>query len=403
MRKISTVFLFCLSSIAFAEPGTGLQNPLQKELTGKTCQFWEDSQHIPHFKAEEENVGFACLGYLHGRDRSWQMDLMRRVGEGKLAELKGTDGIRSDFIMRLLDLKGRAAKMFKELDPAHQNFLWSYAYGVNQGFNEAQKKGVYEFQDLGLRPEPWTPEDSLLMVYLQSLDQTRRSFELQLTEKEWMKKYPKDAAQLFRFDSLPWDTKILKPGEYPTRSDSLAHPPNSVPLNGSANEASQKKWLQEFREFVSVIPDSSIGSNNWVLNSSRTEKGFAILANDPHLQITYPSFWYWVHWNTNEIDSMGASFPGLPLIAIGTNRHVSWGVTNSYLPVARLSMVSESELKDSKENRTWIWFKLWKFKLPYFFKTLRRTAGGLPILPLSDSYGKAVVLRWTGFDFGPKD
>ncbi len=386
-----------------------LGNAQQGGLKNSYCDIWRDSQGIPHIHVqklpgkssneEKEKVGIACLGYLHGKDRAWEMDFFRRTVQGRKAEVFGKDFIRSDFFLRLLGLQERADLVFHKMSSEVQNIFFAYTEGVNRGMQEAVDQGVYEFVQLGYRPDPWRPEDTLGLFLLQSFDQTQRSFQNQIDEAQWLQVHGELARTLFRSEGLPWDVSILKSGEYPlARSSSAA---SQIPLENLG--ASEISFFSPPVEFPTAFGGAGMGSNNWVIGPQRSKTGNAWLANDPHLLLGHPPFWYWVHIQAGRWDVIGATFPGVPFVASGANRHLSWGLTNSFLPASQVSFVPEADLKDSKSTTPWIWFRFWKWKLPYFFTSFRRTASQLPILPLPGPKGKAMVLSWTGFELNPND
>lgn len=391
----AAAFSACSSSDTRDELKSAL-NPLARELKGKACEIWEEGEKdkLPHVKGESEKLAYACLGFVHGRDRAWQMDHLRRTSQGRLSEVLGREKLRTDFTMRLLGLHERATQLFTKMNPVFQETLWAYAHGVNQGMIEAITKGVYEFKDLGYGPEPWHPADTIALILLQAFDQTRKGFDQELDELFYERKHLSNTPDFFNPDGLPWDTSILKSGEYATR------------IGGSAQTAPDERKISSmaFGELAfGDRPGAGAGSNNWVLSAAKSETGRAWLANDPHLDLVHPPFWYWVHVSGGDLDAIGSTLPGVPFIVAGTNQHVAWGVTNSYLDVADLGRADAEAMKGSKSSRPVIWVRLAGLKLPFFFKSFERTAQGWPVLPIEAGGDEAIVLRWTGFDVGPAD
>lgn len=398
---------FLILCCLFFTSGIGPSGFAAELWVGSHCQVWDDEQGVPHLRADTELAGLSCLGYVHARDRIWQMDYFKKVADGRKAEFFGKDGIRSDFFLRLMGLREKAESLYSQLSEEQRSLLKAYAWGVNHGIQEIQKNkkqgrdGTYVFQDLEYWPDEWKPEDSLKVLLLQSFDQTRRSFENQLREEEWLEKYPGEAQKLFSSEGLPWDVPIVKPGEI---SQSTPQPVSlPVPLQSPRQSGASARALQTLLEIPGIWNGPGVGSNNWVIAADHSKTGHALLANDPHLSLTHPPIWYWAHLTAGGSDAIGATVPGLPVVTMGASQNLSWGITNAYLPVARLSHVSELELKGATQFRPWIWVKFWKFKLPFFFKTFRKTPGGLPILPLPAPEGQALVLNWTTFDLKPSD
>ncbi|OFZ20983.1 MAG: hypothetical protein A2X94_06515 [Bdellovibrionales bacterium GWB1_55_8] len=369
------------------------------------CELWDDEQQIPHLRAKTSENIFACLGFVHGRDRAWQLDFFRRTARGTRAEVLGKDHIRSDFQMRLLDLPSKAKALWAAM-PEQDRKLWSaYVSGVNHGIAAALNTGVYEFQHWEYAPESWTEVDSISLLLLQSFDQTRKSFAVQLDEVRRLERHGAAAPSLFMPDELekgeiPWDSAVLKRGEF-EGTNARKNPAEKTLLASSPPLASMGTPDTILDGFFT--PLAGAGSNNWVIAPSRSKNGHAILANDPHLGLGYPPLWHLSHIESPAYEAFGAAMPGIPVIVSGANRRVAWGLTNSYLETARMTLVTEEDLRASTVHRPWIWVKAWKFKIPYFLKTFRRTPAGLPVLPIESPGGKAFVLNWTGFDLEPRD
>ncbi|MEO5969213.1 MAG: penicillin acylase family protein [Bdellovibrionia bacterium] len=406
-------FGVCLLLLAFqinssADPlAPPYSNPLEESLKGKPCEIWDDEQGIPHIHALDERVGTACLGYIHARDRGWQMDFFKKTVQGRKAEFFGKGNIRSDFFLRLLGLQEKANSLFQEMSKEDQDVFWAYSWGVNRGMKEAVSKGVYEFQKFNYSPDTWRPQDTIAISLLQSFDQTRRTFLTQLDDFERSKIFGNQTLDLFDPIGLPWDASILKTEDL---SNPTIKPSSTLPSATASSPAPftiAEKYTggkMDLSSLDSILGGPDMGSNSWVVSPKYSKSGKAWLANDPHLRLTRPTFWHWVHLDAGKIDAIGASFPGVPFIFSGANRHVSWGLTNSFLPAAKVTFVAEKELEQAKTFRPLIWVKVWKFKIPFFFKSFQRTATQLPVLPIPNiPSGKAVVLRWTGFDLKAKD
>ncbi|HLE00126.1 MAG TPA: penicillin acylase family protein [Bdellovibrionota bacterium] len=386
------------------------ENPLVATLQGKKCDLFDDSQGIPHIRGESENVAISCLGYIHARDRLFEMDFFRRTVQGRKAEVFGKDEIRSDFQMRLLGLYPYASRIFREMAGPEQTRLWAYAHGVNTFLKSASKRAAsypaYEFEKYGYIPESWIPEDTIALILLQSFDQTKRSFFSKLEEDRYKEFYPARAAGYFDSDGLPWDTAILKSGEYLQAPMPVRQSTKSAVNRGSAFpdiRAPRTAKLGKLDELEFLNSGIGLGSNNWVVNSARSRTGRAWLANDPHLKLQYPPLWHWVHVEGGTLNVIGAAMPGLPFVVSGANTKISWGLTNAYLDVGHVAYIDTVDLKPLETTRPLIWFKWWKLKLPFFFKTFQRTDRGQPVLPLSAPEGKAVVLNWVGLSLHAKD
>lgn len=356
--------------------------------TPYSCKTSFDKLDIPHVETSSLDEFYYCFGLHHGQDRAWEMDFFRRVGSGRNAEVLGFSQLKSDLMMKLLDLPPLADKLWMQFPADKKKWLELYSAGVNEGFKVG--KNSKEFKDLDFEPEPWKPQDSLLVLLIQSFDQTRKTFftdyQEELTKEKWGKKAP----ELFDEDGVPWENTILKDGEY-EKSDKIVH-------HSQKFMAPQKLWHM----FPSVFGEES-GSNNWVVSKRKSSSGKAILANDPHLDLKTPMFWYWISLKTPEIKVIGASVPGVPVLASGTNGKVAWGLTNSYLNSADSVFVNDLKDNEIETVRPTVYIKFWFFKIPFFFKSFERLVSGHRILPLEIESDHKMVLRWTGFSLTPED
>ena len=346
------------------------------------CVATYDELKITHQKVNTLQEYYYCFGYHHGRDRAWQMDYFRRVALGRNSEVYGFSSLKSDLMMRLLDLPALASRLYSGLPEQNKGWLKAYAQGANQGFLEG--KDAKEFRDLNYSPEAWLPEHSVLVLILQSFDQTRKTFFRDYEEEKIKEKWNQKTEELFSEDNVPWFNTILKEGEYEKSST----------VKKTTYTPSRKPVLWE--NFPDVFGKES-GSNNWVIQKSKSKSGHAMLANDPHLDLKTPLFWYWINLQGSNLNVMGASLPGVPVVVSGTNGKVAWGLTNAYINTADAVFVKDIPKDYLVSFRPTVQVKLGPIKLPFFFKTFHRTKDGDVVLPLELNNSDKIILRWTGF------
>jgi penicillin amidase len=345
---------------------------------------------IPYVQVTSFKDFYYCFGYLHGRDRAWQMDYFRRTAQGQNAEVLGYTHIKSDLMMRLLDLPKHAQKLWKDMTLENQSPWLDYTEGVNAGF--IQGKNAKEFQIAGFEPAAWKPEDSLLVLLLQSFDQTRKTFFKDYEEQRALEKHGEQAKELFSVEDLPWADTILHDGEYPRNE--LLKKTSEVQKFDSTSPSLPKMELPEFPSLFGL----EAGSNNWVVSKNKSKNKVAMLANDPHLNLKTPLFWYWLNVTIDGKNKvMGGSLPGVPIIISGTNGKVAWGLTNAYINTADAAFIDNLPKDEVETIRPWVWFKFGPFKLPFFFKSFSRTKSGDVILPLEVESKLPMLLRWSGF------
>jgi penicillin G amidase len=355
---------------------------------GYSCKTTYDHLNIPHVETASQNEMFYCFGLHHGQDRAWEMDYFRRVAQGRNAEVLGYSHLKADLMMRLLDLPTLAEKLWRGFPTEKKLILELYARGVNQGFKQGKKTS--EFLDKGYAPEEWLPMHSILVLLLQSFDQTRKTFTRDYEEELLKEKFGIKASALFDEEKMPWENTILKEGEYEKRSENLktSYTPNN--------------HFKFWGEFPDVFGKES-GSNNWVISKKKSKTGHAILANDPHLDLKTPMFWYWIGLKSPQSKVIGASVPGVPVIASGTNGKIAWGLTNSYLNSADAVFVTDLKEDFVKSFRPVVYVKIGFLKVPFFFKTFEELQSGHKVLPLETKNDKRIVLRWSGYSIRPEE
>lgn len=354
-----------------------------------TCHSQYDSLGIAHTETKSMEEFYYCFGYLHASDRGWEMDYFRRVAQGRNAEVLGYSHLKGDLMMRLLNMEGKAKSLWEKFPSDKRAALISYAQGANEGFKIG--KNAYEFEDKGYGPEPWLPEHTLLVLLIQSFDQTRKTFFRDYEEEKLKDTWGKEASSLFDEDNMPWENNILKEGEYPKKKIAAKIRQNEI-----------RQQIKLWGKFPTPFGEES-GSNNWVVSAKKSKTGFAILANDPHLDLKTPLFWYWTHLKSPLGEVIGGSVPGVPVIVSGTNGKVAWGLTNAYINTADAFFVKDLKESDLETIRPTVKVKFGPFKLPFFFKSFEKTKSGLPILPLEISKEMKMVLRWTGFSLTPEE
>lgn len=293
------IFVFILFSFFFSLPKEdgSLRTPY---LSGKV-EIYRDKWGVPHIFSQNEKDLFFAVGFIQAQERMWQMELTRRAAQGRLSEIFGETTLERDRQMRNFGLKVAAEKDYLNLSEEMKELLSSYCQGVNFWLSSRKFSWPPEFFLLRFRPQPWTLLDSLLvrevMALLLSLD-----YASEIVRTKIWKKFGEKRAQ-----------EILEEGvKFPSSSE--------IEAIGS----------------ILTAPFPFQGSNNWVLSGSRTKSGKPLLANDPHLEISLPPVWFEMHIHSPTLEAIGVSLPGVPLIIIGHNRSIAWGVTNSCVDVQDL-------------------------------------------------------------------
>lgn len=353
------------------------------------CEATYDSLNVVHQEVNDEKSFYYCFGFHHAKDRAWQMDYFRRAAQGRNAEILGFAHMKSDLMMKLLDLPSQAQKIWQGFSVEEKKILEAYADGANAGFKIG--KEAQEFKDKSYAPEKWLPEHSIEILLLQAFDQTRRAFSTEYEEEKHKENWGADAERLFNEDHVPWLNTILKDSEYEKA-------PHEKTVQSKPRTESIKLWAP----FPAIFGEES-GSNNWVIHSKKSKNGFATLANDPHLDLRTPLFWYFMNLKSPELHAFGGSVPGAPIIATGTNGQVAWGLTNAYINTGDAYFVKDIPDSEIETIRPFIWIKWGFIKLPFFFKSFEKSKTGHPVLPLELAKNDRLFLKWVGFDLSAKD
>jgi penicillin G amidase len=270
------------------------------------ARVWRDAYGVPHIFAASMDDAMRSLGYLHASERLFQMELQRRVGQGRMSEFAGADLLNVDRFTRALGFYREAEASFAALTPLAQKRLQAYADGVN-AFLDAHRSALPpEFLISGARPEPWKPADSLVIGKLLSLELSNNYKFEALRAHLRQKLGPEQAAWMF---------PGMKPGA----------PITTEPVLTSTHASGQS-----IEDHIGALVGVSHGaSNEWVVAGSRTVTGKPILANDPHLELGAPILWYLARIVTPEGSVKGGTLPGTPIVLLGQNDSIAWGFTTA--------------------------------------------------------------------------
>jgi len=264
-----------------------------------------DEAGIPRIRADNERDAATAMGYLHARDRMFQMEMMRRGAEGRLSEVAGPASLRLDRFSRTLGLKQRAEADFVALDAETRALLQAYALGVNAWIAERGRFAAPEFLPLGA-PEYWQPAHSLLWAKVMGL----------WLSGNWRTELERARlAGLLPAERL-WD---LWP------ADRSAGRPDVVALTG------MERILAAVPRFGEDAPLPASASNSWAVAGWRSASGAPLLASDPHLGYGAPVLWYLARIELADGRMLaGATAPGTPLMIIGRNATLAWGFTTTH-------------------------------------------------------------------------
>ena len=283
-------------------------------------EILRDAWGIPHIYAATPDDAYFGLGFVHAQDRMFQMEQQRRLGQGRLAEVTGPFALEFDRFLRLLDLEGAARSAAAALAPTARTALQAYAAGVNAYLASHRGALAPEFPLLlADDPAPWQPIDSLAWLKVMALQLSGDWREEALFAALTARLGPEKAASFFP----------TPPGSAPAifaAGDAPAAEPAPPPRRLAAPPEASARLAQALH---ALLPPAGHGSNNWAVAGRHTASGRPLLANDPHLGFTLPAAWYLAHLEAPGLSLVGATLPGLPLVIVGSNGDIAWGVTNA--------------------------------------------------------------------------
>jgi penicillin amidase len=276
-----------------------------------------DKNAVPHITAATMNDAYFAVGFLQAQDRFWQMHMNRRIAAGRISEMMGRAGLKTDKFLRTLGVYRKAKSAYGALDNETKASLQAYADGVNAWLDSQSGSVTPEFLFLWLpKPEHWHPVDSLAWLKMMSWD-LGGNWTKEISRLELAARLPMDKVQEF-FPLYPGEEEIVLPDLQKLYGFKLG---KSVQVLND----------DDYPALLLNSGQTGVGSNNWVVSGARTKTGKPLLANDPHLGLTAPAIWYHVNISvpSANYNAIGATLPSAPFIILGRNQHIAWGFTNT--------------------------------------------------------------------------
>ncbi|MEP6992984.1 MAG: penicillin acylase family protein [Acidobacteriota bacterium] len=364
-----------------------------------------DAYGVPTIRAQSIPDAMFGLGYVHAKDRLWQMEFQRRVGAGRLAEILGAGLVPADRFLRTVGFLRAAESSWNSLSPQTKRWLEAYAGGV-AAFLESSSARPIEFRLLRVAPEPWRPVDSLVWAKMMAWDLAGNAREEIRRSRFAAAVGPDRAAELL--PTAASEPSILTDEEW--KSGPAAAPP---PVSRALFPGPWSGLGEAFAALDSLgFGGEDLGSNAWVIAGTHTASGRPILANDPHLGLRTPSVWYLASIQAPGYAVTGATLPGVPGVVIGHNNRIAWGLT-SIEPDVQDLFVEDVDPRDASRYRH---RGQWR-SLETRTETIRVRSGKdvtlairssvhgpivSDVLDGAEALGPAVALRWAGLDDGDR-
>jgi len=323
---------------------------------------WND-RLVPFIEADSDRDLAVALGLIHAHLRLAQMELLRRIAQGRLSEILGPVAIPFDHTLRLLDPTRAVPAIEEALPEATLDWVEGFVAGINHHLASAAAP-PFEFRLLGIRAEPWTVADVLGIARLAAAD---------INWLLWMR-----LLRLPRGPDWPdiW-ARLIEDGTAP------------LPSLGSGKDVASEGFTRL------LLGLGRAGSNAVAVSANRSATGRSWLAGDPHLSLSLPSVWQQASYRSPSYNVAGLMIPGIPVMAIGRNPWIAWGGTNLHALSSDLFDVSDLPASEIAQRRVRLAVR-WSRSREI---VLRYTAHG-PIIsdaPLfGSSNGRALALRWVG-------
>jgi len=296
------------------------QGALRAAALPSPVQIERDAQGVPTLKASSLPALAYAMGFTHAQDRGWQLELQRRVGQGRLAEAFGAGALETDRFLRALGVRRAAAAQWAWVqqhgDPEARDAVIAYANGVNAGWRSQARPP--EMLILGLDFEEWTPVDSMSWALMMAWD----------LATNWNQELLRFRLALQLPGASPERIHALLPpypgDQYPAMADFVALYAG-LGLGGAKADAK----LEALQAAAPPSGIEGVGSNNWAVAGSRSHHGQPLLANDPHLGLQTPALWYLARLQAPGLKVAGGTLPGLPWVVLGQNETIAWAFTNT--------------------------------------------------------------------------
>lgn len=339
-----------------------------------------DRFSVPHIRSDNEHDLYFALGYMQARDRRFQLEMFKLLGQGRLREMIGeldrSGAIRKlEIRNRMLGFYQDAAAMYESAPRRDKALLDAFSEGINAA--TCLEPLPMEFQILGYRPEPWRPQDSLVIVIFDAFSLCK-DWEMELARLELALHQLRTGATIERALEIykPWyayppflyggdsgpvefqtmtshdEWSLGLPSLVPELSNYLRvfaaqHPLVRRPLEGSDSDGAGKATRVDRKQTaaLSAPPLDGAGSNNWAVDGGWTGTGKGALASDPHMAHMLPPVGYLFHLDCDGGEGsgpnqgyrvIGGTFVGIPGVVFGTNGSVAWGVTSNWADVTDL-------------------------------------------------------------------
>jgi len=411
MKKFAWIFTFALLSglffygfLLWSSRPFDFQAQQLKGLQQEVEVFW-DKKGVVHLEARSDADAYRALGFLHARDRLFQIDFIRMAVNGRLSEILGEKGLKKDRFFRTIGF-AHTVKRQKELRPEYFQGDWYKSYqSCVDGLNEFIQldRLPLEYKILRRKPELFQVDELLAISGYMAfsfahgfhidplLSKIRKRFNKEVKEEEFREMIFNELASDYSMDSS-WIKRATKQTKSPQSKEVL-------PIH------SESDGLSRLASIMEETLGSFAGSNSWLVHGSRTKSGKAILCNDPHISYSNPSVWWEANFATKEHRIHGFFLSGFPFPLLGHNEDFAYGLTMLENDDMDLYLLTTDETgKKYQTSRGWEEFTIRK-------EEIRLKGGEMETLEVRHSrFGpvvsdllripmkETIALRWTFYE-----
>ena len=340
---------------------------------------------MAHIQAENAHDLFFAQGFVQAQDRLWQIEINRRAASGRLSEIAGPDMIPADRIMRTFGLYRAAKKEWDSYDDDSRAILSAFCDGVNALARQQRHRLPLEFKMLDIPFEPYTELDALAWAKAVAL----------AGSTNWQEEIVR--AMLVAQMGVDKTVDLL------SRNEAI--------ISGLSTDPSVAGGENRIPPLLPLSWTIALASNAWAVSGNRTSTGHPILANDTHLPLQIPSFWYETHLTGGGYNVLGLSVTGLPLVMAGHNEHVAWGITfacvdNQDLYYEQLNPDKRGQYRfqdawyDSEHILENIKVKGESKPVQHEYFVTRHGPLISPVVPGTKRLRRVLALKWSGYDPG---
>lgn len=315
---ITILTLMLVSYLALKTSLPDYDQKLSLSELDNDVEIIRDQNAIPHIYANNLADAYFGLGFAHAQDRLWQLELTHAASNGRLSEIFGEATLPVDKLTRTIDSNKVARLSLERMSNETKKHFQRYVNGINSYITHRSGLLPPEFLLFSVEPSLWTLEDTAKIFALVGLGTNNWQQEL---KRAAMQQHLSDEQIATLFPRYPTDGPVTH-NEYNARSTKTKKHQNQISLQGLP-------YLKELTQLTShPLIASYPASNTWVIDGSLTKSGKPLLASDPHGPIKAPADYYLAHLSGPDFDITGVGYVGMPVFAIGHNRHIAWGLTD---------------------------------------------------------------------------